>query len=498
MWGEFHDSPYLVALAENPDFVPENEQRAMELMQSLCDPERFGIYIQTGCIHARGNLTGKIYRIEHGKGHGAGCWELEDGKPQFYWCTTKSAETWKADIPDTDHVLTLKNMIEGEEARFRTIANRSSADYHRMDTFEDEGSYRNFAAVMKQSPYEISIAKESSALEKKHDLGVMIYRDPFFDEIKKDGDSGFEDNVDMLTVGAESMFRLHPQLKRWRNNAGPHDIQILDEIRPGDLDLVRVCRTNDLWPYEGEPPGYPGPRATDAYACERFNKAQRLHHMTMAFDDRVEHMVRNEAADLGPDNGTCYLQGFIDGMATARPRRREREWAGLERLDINPADAEGYVPGFLEADDMQAHMEPRDAAIFRDAYMRGLEARNQQNNQLNYGFGNYYPLAINGPIDCGYNARTLTVTNSAYYTIKPLKAEIGEISDSPGRRCERLEDFFAIACEYDAMAGIDDAAELKEIPNEDLTAAKWDNDKVCGVDLNLPDVGIMKYFEEVA
>lgn len=116
-WGEGEDLDFWTALARGEVETPE--LRAMDLLESVCDAERFGYYCQTAVMPARGNLTGIIYLIRKQ----GGVVELsEDMRPVGDWCISVGPHV---NIPGTDNVVILKAMIEGEEMEFRRIGNRN-------------------------------------------------------------------------------------------------------------------------------------------------------------------------------------------------------------------------------------------------------------------------------------------------------------------------------------------------------------------------------------
>lgn len=124
-WGDGARHDYWTALAAGQVDVPE--RRAMELLEFVCDPYRFSIYCHTGEMPARGNLTGTIFLVRRRGRVG----ELEDGVEIASWCISIGPH---AGVPGTDNVVVLKAMLEGEEAEFRRIGNRSSYWRQRKST----------------------------------------------------------------------------------------------------------------------------------------------------------------------------------------------------------------------------------------------------------------------------------------------------------------------------------------------------------------------------
>jgi hypothetical protein len=98
--------------------VEENERRAVGLLESLCDEERFGIYCQTSFLPVRGNLTGRTYLIERG----SKTWGYRNGKCVEGWCI----HSMGGSLPPTDDVVAIRGLIEGNEQEFMAIGNRNN------------------------------------------------------------------------------------------------------------------------------------------------------------------------------------------------------------------------------------------------------------------------------------------------------------------------------------------------------------------------------------
>lgn len=98
--------------------VPVEEQRAMQLLAKTTDERRFQIYCRTGAMPALGNMTKRLYLIRR---H-ATILELEDGQAKTSWCMNGGN---RYSLPETDHVVVMKALIEGEEYVFRTTGNPS-------------------------------------------------------------------------------------------------------------------------------------------------------------------------------------------------------------------------------------------------------------------------------------------------------------------------------------------------------------------------------------
>lgn len=116
LWGPGRAVPFPQAAAAG--LVDPGEARAVELLRSISDPERFGAYLWTGAYPAMGNLTRHVYLVRRFYR----VLELEDGEPLADWCSNLSP--WEmVTYPETDRIIALKNMIEGEELAFRQVAN---------------------------------------------------------------------------------------------------------------------------------------------------------------------------------------------------------------------------------------------------------------------------------------------------------------------------------------------------------------------------------------
>lgn len=118
LWGPSKDLDYWTARGK--DLVPPEERRAMALLASITDEQRFSLYCKIGQMPALGNVTKRIYLVRRFDR----VLELSDGRPSRSWCI--GAENRYA-IPETDHIVTMKNLIEGEELAFRETGNPSSS-----------------------------------------------------------------------------------------------------------------------------------------------------------------------------------------------------------------------------------------------------------------------------------------------------------------------------------------------------------------------------------
>lgn len=114
LWGKDKGLDYWSAL--QADEVPAAERRAMGLLASLSDEKRFSFYCMSGMFPAMGNVTKRMYLVRR--------WttvlELEDGRPKASWCILAQD---RMIAPETDHVVAMKNILEGSEMHFREIGN---------------------------------------------------------------------------------------------------------------------------------------------------------------------------------------------------------------------------------------------------------------------------------------------------------------------------------------------------------------------------------------
>lgn len=114
LWGKDRDLDYWSALRDG--VVPDAEKRAMILLASISDEQRFSFYCMSGMFPAMGNVTKRIYLVRR--------WttvlELEDGAPRASWCILAQD---RQIAPETDHVVAMKNVLEGNELAFRQIGN---------------------------------------------------------------------------------------------------------------------------------------------------------------------------------------------------------------------------------------------------------------------------------------------------------------------------------------------------------------------------------------
>lgn len=148
LWGKDQNLDFWTARAAG--LVAEPEQRAVSLLAKHSDERRFSLYCRTGQMAAMGNMTKRIYLIRRF----AGVLELNDGHPKASWCMNGGG---RHRLPETDHVVAMKLMIEGEEYVFRTTGNPSPA--HR---YKEEARFAN--------PYESSFGGEECRGAIKEDL----------------------------------------------------------------------------------------------------------------------------------------------------------------------------------------------------------------------------------------------------------------------------------------------------------------------------------------
>jgi len=114
LWGPDRKLDFWSALRAGA--VPEREKRAVSLLASIADERRLSYYLLSGLFPALGNATKRIYMVR--RFHTVV--ELDDGIPVASWCIlTKDRHS----IPETDHVVAMKNVIEGEEMAFREVGN---------------------------------------------------------------------------------------------------------------------------------------------------------------------------------------------------------------------------------------------------------------------------------------------------------------------------------------------------------------------------------------
>lgn len=118
LWGPNKNLDFWTA--RSAGHVPAPEQRAVALLAKHSEERRFSIYCRTGQMAAMGNMTRRIYLIRRF----AGVLELVDGHPQSSWCMNGGGRNR---LPETDHVVAMKLMIEGEEYVFRTTGNPTPA-----------------------------------------------------------------------------------------------------------------------------------------------------------------------------------------------------------------------------------------------------------------------------------------------------------------------------------------------------------------------------------
>lgn len=135
LWGASGDLDYWSALARGEVVGPE--QKAVDLLRRVVDPARFHLYCMTGQLPIMGNVTRRCYfALKSG-----GALEMEDGVPVAWWCF--SVGPYAPDIPDTDQVLSVRMIVEGEELSMFTTGDRHPRGYH----FEKNKTRRGFGIV---------------------------------------------------------------------------------------------------------------------------------------------------------------------------------------------------------------------------------------------------------------------------------------------------------------------------------------------------------------
>lgn len=135
LWGEAGDLDYWSALALGQVGGPE--RKAVDLLRRVVDEERASLYLQTGMLPIMGNVTRRCYfALKSG-----GCLEMEDGLPVAWWCF--SVGPYAPDIPDTDQVLSVRMIVEGEELAMFTTGDRHPGGYH----FTRHDTRRRFAVA---------------------------------------------------------------------------------------------------------------------------------------------------------------------------------------------------------------------------------------------------------------------------------------------------------------------------------------------------------------
>jgi hypothetical protein len=119
LWGPGRDLDYWSAVAAAE--VNEPEARAVALLATTCDEARFSRYCLTGTLPALGNATKRTYLIRR---HYTTL-EMDDGRPVVSWCVMARDRHL---VPETDHVVAMMSLIEGEEMAFRGLGNRLWVD----------------------------------------------------------------------------------------------------------------------------------------------------------------------------------------------------------------------------------------------------------------------------------------------------------------------------------------------------------------------------------
>lgn len=187
LWGPSKELDYWTA--RRADHIAPEERRAMALLASITDERRFSLYCMTGHMPAMGNVTKRMYLVRRFDR----VLELEDGRPYQSWCIGAPD---RSAIPETDHIVTMKNIIEGEELAFRDTGNMSPV-YGGVPHEED--SIRN--------PYTVSFLRGAAEgrenadfvdfmdVKKERDrmMDLYTFKKKMWDEVINEGPPALED-----------------------------------------------------------------------------------------------------------------------------------------------------------------------------------------------------------------------------------------------------------------------------------------------------------------
>lgn len=122
LWGKSQSLDYWTALRLEEVTAPE--RKAVDLLLRVVDQYRAGLYLHTGTLPVMGNVTKLTYlALKSG-----GVLEVRRGRPVGWWCF--SVGPYAADIPDTDQVLSVRMVIEGEELAMYETGDRHATGYH--------------------------------------------------------------------------------------------------------------------------------------------------------------------------------------------------------------------------------------------------------------------------------------------------------------------------------------------------------------------------------
>lgn len=142
LWGPDKNLDYWKA--SRLGVVSPEERRAVALLASISDEGRFSFYCLSGQFPAMGNVTKRIYLIRR--------WttvlELEDGQERASWCINTDD---RLNVPPTDHVVVMKNLIEGSELAFREIGNEA-LQYKRPEQVKGAGRLNPYYGSLGPEP----------------------------------------------------------------------------------------------------------------------------------------------------------------------------------------------------------------------------------------------------------------------------------------------------------------------------------------------------------
>ncbi len=154
LWGPKKDLDFWAA--RKAGLVPPGEARAMQLLSSISDEKRFSFYCLSGHFPALGSMTKRLYMVRRF----TTVLELDDGRPSATWCILTRDRGY---IPESDHVLALRTLIEGEELAFRKTGNRSGYYW--------TGNHKApYDGIKFQNPYFQSLAGSTPSIEERYDF----------------------------------------------------------------------------------------------------------------------------------------------------------------------------------------------------------------------------------------------------------------------------------------------------------------------------------------
>jgi hypothetical protein len=203
LWGfENGDLSFQEAIRRNHPrdwTISQGERRAVQLLFQLVDHERATRYLITGEIYARGNITGTLYKVQrcapnvleyNTRGRICATWCVHADGGSYFTPTMDDSR-----LPKTDEVIALRNLIEGEETRFRTTGNRTALRPH------DKYSFNPLDSMQKTPNYKLRGVVDPYAVDFMSGMMPLICEAAAVELVARKTAEDFNDMNDFLAPG---------------------------------------------------------------------------------------------------------------------------------------------------------------------------------------------------------------------------------------------------------------------------------------------------------